>query len=96
MVCPNFVGLSTFGHTGLVPRRLNLSAMPVTVKISMNSHIFLDNEKLSNLSFCSNFVGLLYIQSLFEALSQLCWAVIHILCLRLCPNFVGLLCIVSV
>ena len=46
-LCPNFVGLFTFGHTGLVLWRLNLSAMPVAVKISIYSHTFLDNEKLS-------------------------------------------------
>ena len=48
--CPNIVGLLyplfevLFGYAGLVVRRLNLSARPVSVKTSIHSHIFLDNE----------------------------------------------------
>ena len=48
--CPNIVGLLyplfevLFGYARMVVRRLNLSARPVTVKTSIHSHIFLDNE----------------------------------------------------
>ena len=38
--------LCLFGYAGLVVRRLNLSARPVSVKTSIYSHIFLDNENL--------------------------------------------------
>ena len=38
--------LCLFGYAGLVVRRLNLSAKPISVKTSIHSHIFLDNKNL--------------------------------------------------